>query len=100
MQPQFFQYYNRVQTVRGSFGTLPPWARSIVLIFALPGIVLASLSLILFLISISVLLLLTVPVYRAMQAVAGRAGSDDRLISVPDGDASPGAKPVQVRIVE
>jgi hypothetical protein len=65
------RYYSRFQTVRGGFNTLPPLARSIVSIFALPGIALLLLSIALGLCSIFVLLLLTVPVYRVLQAVFG-----------------------------
>jgi hypothetical protein len=67
------QYFNfsRFQTARGGFNTLPPLARSVVTIFALPGIALLLLSIALGLCSIFVLLLLTVPVYRVLQAVFG-----------------------------
>ena len=64
-------YFSRFQTARGGFGSLPPLARSVVTLFALPGIVLLVLSILLALVSISVLLLLTVPVYRVLQAVFG-----------------------------
>ena len=65
------QYYTRFQSARGSFGSLPPFARSIVALFAFPGIVLLLLSILMGLVSIFVLLLLTVPVYRVLQAVFG-----------------------------
>jgi len=64
-------YFARFQTARGGFGSLPPFARSMVTLFALPGIVLLLLSILLGIVSIFVLLLLTVPVYRVLQAVFG-----------------------------
>jgi hypothetical protein len=66
-----FQYYSRFQSARGSLVSLPPFARSIVMLFAIPGIVLLLLSFVAGLVSIFVLLLLTVPVYRVLQAVVG-----------------------------
>jgi hypothetical protein len=49
---------------------LPGWARLIVLFFALPGICLIGLSLLMFAASIATLLLLTVPVYVLLRRVA------------------------------
>ena len=64
-------YYSRFQTARGGWSTLPPLARSIVAIFALPGIALLLLSFALALCSIFILLLLTAPVYQVLKAVFG-----------------------------
>ena len=47
----------------------PPWARSILFLLALPGIVLIALSFLALLVSILALLLLTVPAYRLLNAV-------------------------------
>jgi hypothetical protein len=69
--PDVFQYYTRFASARGGLGGLPFWARGIVAIFALPGIVLLGLSLLAGLGSIFVLLLLTVPVYRVLQGIVG-----------------------------
>jgi hypothetical protein len=66
-----FRYYTQFQSARGSLGSLPPFAQSLVMLFALPGIVLLLLSIVMGLVSIFVLLLLTVPVYRVLQAVVG-----------------------------
>jgi len=103
--PDFFQYYGRFQNVRGGFGSLPPWARSIVTIFALPGLILAGLSLVLLSVSILALFLLTVPVYGLLRRIAGTgvpAGSPaiPTVSSMFETDPSPGRKPVQVRVVE
>ncbi len=65
------RYFTQFQTARGGFNTLPSFARRIVAIFALPGIALLVLSIAMALCSIFVLLLLTVPVYRVLQAVFG-----------------------------
>ena len=103
IMPAFYQYFDRIQTVRGGFGSLPPWARSIVGFFALPGILLAVLSLLLFLVSILALLLLTVPVYRLLQVVTGSrsAAVDSQPAgSLFDPQGSPGRKQVDVRVVE
>ena len=116
--PDVFQYYGRFQNVRGQFGTLPPWARTVVGVFAIPGILLAGLSLVLFLVSILALFLLTAPVYRLLQVITG-GGSI--VAAGPRGPESPigggiwsgmrsgpssgtnesrGRKSVQVRVVE
>jgi hypothetical protein len=95
--PDFFQYYGRAKSFRGSFGSLPPWARSIVGVFAIPGILLACLSLLAFIVSILALLLLTVPVYRILQAVTGGGRS---MTAPSDPEPSPGRKQVDVRVVE
>ena len=53
---------------RGRIGGLPAWARRWSSLAALPGIVLVALSILAFLVSLLALLLLTVPVYRLLQA--------------------------------
>jgi hypothetical protein len=68
---RLWTYYGNFQSVRGRFGGLPQWARGLVFLAALPGIALAVLSILAFLVSILALLLLTVPVYRLMQVVTG-----------------------------
>ena len=95
-----FQQVGRFQTLRGDFGGLPSWARLVVFIAALPGIVLGVLSVILFLVTILVLLLLTVPVYRLLRLVclAGRS-EQDVTVTVVRSD-SPGSRPVDVKVIE
>jgi hypothetical protein len=110
-----FQYYTRFQSARGGFGSLPPLARSIVTLFALPGIILLGLSILSGLVSIFVLLLLTVPVYRVLQAVfggrqpmAGPSVPENPFASffgqMPEGVAgsteSPGRKQVDAKITD
>jgi hypothetical protein len=100
---EFFRYYSSFQNLRGGFGGVPSWARFIVGIFAIPGIVLAGLSLVLFIVSILALLLLTLPVYRLLQIVTGgRVKTPEPNLggSLFDPQASPGRKQVDVRVVE
>jgi hypothetical protein len=70
MQPSA-RYFAQFRTVGGRWGSLPAFPRFIVSIFALPGIVLLLLSILLGIVSIFVLLLLTVPVYRLLAGVFG-----------------------------
>jgi len=72
---RLWTYYGNFQRVRGGFGGLPQWARGLVFLAALPGIALAFLSILAFVVSILALLLLTVPVYRLMQVVTGSGSS-------------------------
>ena len=111
-----FQYYTRFQSARSSMGSLPPFARSIVMLFALPGIICLLLSILAGLVSIFVLLLLTVPVYQVLQAVVGgrQPASEARMPEnpfvtslfghMPGGVAesmeSPGIKQVEARIID
>jgi hypothetical protein len=95
-------YYGQFQGVRGRFGGMPPWARGIVSIFAIPGIVLLGLSLLAVLISILALLLLTVPVYRLLSAMTS-AEPDSPVSSAETNDVfqpSPGRRHIDVKIVE
>jgi len=84
---RLWTYYGNFQSVRGRFGGLPQWARGLVFLAALPGILLAILSLIAFLVSILALLLLTVPVYRLMQVVTGSGSSSP----ISEGESSTGS---------
>ena len=71
---RFRTYYGSFQSVRGRIGGLPEWAKGLVFLAALPGIALAALSILAFLVSILALLLLTVPVYRLLQVLTGTGG--------------------------
>jgi hypothetical protein len=70
----FYQFDTRWKNVRGGWGSLPAPARFIVGLFALPGILLAILSLVLFAVSMLALLVLTVPVYRLLSRLSSGAG--------------------------
>lgn len=103
---RLWQFYGNVQSARGRIGGLPGWARTLIFIAALPGIVLIALSILALLVSILSLLLLTVPLYRVLRAVAGTGASRDRLspeaeVALFPGDlTSPGRKKVDVTIIE
>jgi hypothetical protein len=81
----FYQFDGRFRSVRGGWGALPAPARAIVAIFAVPGILLAILSLLLFAVSMLALLVLTVPVYRLLRRLtmgnsfAGQTAVDQRV---------------------
>lgn len=105
----FRSAHGRWSSVRGGIGQMPGPARFLIGIAALPGIVLAVLSLLLFLVSILALLLLTVPMYRIVQAVTGNRASGmpaggsiatqgDDVFDVTE--PSPGRKQVDVRVVD
>ncbi len=78
---------------RFTFGVsqMPMWARGIMLIPLVPGIILVGLSLLLVLVSILALLLLTVPVYLLLKWITG-------VKAAPAGFSSRGAKRVQARV--
>ena len=111
---RLWTYYGNFQSVRGRFGGLPQWARAVVFLAALPGIALAALSILAFLVSILALLLLTVPLYRVLKALVGTSEpvssplgqqpiSPSDLFggfAAADDLTSPGRKKVDVTIVE
>ena len=94
---QFFQYYGKVQGVRGNLMGLPQWARAIVFVFAMPGIVLLSLSILAVVVSVVALLLLTVPVYVVLKNLTRRP--EPMEWSGPPADAAP-RRHVDVKIIE
>ena len=91
---EFTRYYGRFQGLRGNLTGLPAWARLIVGIFALPGLILLGLSILAFVVSLLALLLLTAPVYSALKSLTNRSSSSEMDVS------SPGAKHVDARILE
>jgi hypothetical protein len=114
--PNTTAYYARFQSARGRYGSLPPLARSIVAVFAIPGIALLLLSILLGLVSIFILLLLTVPVYQVLKAVfgsrqptAGSAMPVNPFVSsffgqmpgsVNESVSSPGVKQVDAKVID
>ena len=102
---KLFEYYRRIQGVRGQVLGLPGWARSLIFVAALPGIALIALSILALLVSILALLLLTVPLYRVLKALVGTAAIDqptrESEVTLFPGDlTSPGRKKVDVTIIE
>jgi hypothetical protein len=99
------EYTTRFQDARTRLTGLPAWARGIVLLAALPGLLLASLSILGFLVSIAALLLLAVPAYRLMRVVtgAGRPGATPPGgVIVEQGGAydGPGRKRVEATVID
>ena len=104
-----FEYYTRFQGLRGRIIELPGWARGLIFVAALPGVALIALSLLALLVSILALLLLTVPLYRMLQALVGRPVEAQRVptsqsdvFGMPAADdlTSPGRKKVDVTIID
>src|SRR5215213_1141256 len=103
---QFLNYYGRFQGVKGRVTGLPFIARLLLVIVALPGLILLGLSIVAFIVSLSALLLLTVPVYRLMSAVflppiASQQGAwaEPEFVS-PVSTGPTGRRHVEVKIVD
>ena len=93
------EYYGRWNDVRGQLTGLPQWARFLVGVAAIPGVVLLLLSIFAFAVSVLALLLLTVPVYAMLRRLTSGSGppvQDERV----QGEPSPGVKRVEATIVE
>ncbi len=99
---RFVNYYGQFQGFRGQFGGLPPWARTIVGIAAIPGVVLLALSLLAVLVSILALLLLTVPAYRLLSAVTsgGSVRSPEARQEPEPYMPSSGRRHVDVKVID
>ena len=104
---QIVNYFGRFQTVKGRVTGLPFIARLILVIFALPGLILLGLSIVAFIVSLSALLLLTVPVYRLLSAVflpqvkpQQGAWADGSEFVSPVSPGPSGRRHVEVKIVE
>jgi hypothetical protein len=83
--------YRRVQG-------LPAWARLVVFLAAVPGIVLVLLSVVVFIVSILALFLLTIPVYRALALVTGVGGNRSEQEGAVGAEV--GRRQVNVRVIE
>ena len=98
------EYTTRFQGARTSFGGLPSWARAVVLLAALPGLVLIALSILAFLVSVLALLLLAVPAYRLMKLLTGSGRPDEASdgVIVEQGNVyvSPGRKRVEATVID
>jgi hypothetical protein len=106
-----FGYYGRFQRARSDFGGLPTWARFILLLTALPGILLGVLSILLIVVSIVALLLLTVPAYGLLRRLTHSGTSPDGIEQAeagtvvvesvePGGFGQPGRKRVDSTVVD
>ena len=92
---RLLNYYGQWQGFRGRITQLPAWARLLITLAALPGIVLIALSILAFLVSLLALLLLTVPLYRLLSAAFGIEGRPVAT-PVPGGVAEEIADPAGV----
>src|SRR5687768_3850583 len=104
---KILEYYGRFQGMRGQLIALPGWARGLIFIAALPGVLLIALSILALLVSILALLLLTVPLYRVLNALVGKPVEPQQPTSPsevfgfdPADLTSPGRKKVDVTIIE
>ncbi len=101
---QFVRYYGRFQDAKGRMTGLPFPARLVLVICALPGLVLLGLSIIAFLVSLSALLLLTVPAYRLLSTLFQRSPQQQGTWAEPEFlnpvSPAPGRRHVEVTIVE
>jgi len=73
---RLFTYYGRFQGARSSVLGLPAWARAVLTIVAVPGIVAVALSFVAIIVSLLALLAVTVPVYGLLRAMTGGGRSD------------------------
>jgi hypothetical protein len=71
---RLLEYYGRWQTVKGGVQQLPGWARFMIAVAAIPGVVLIALSILAFLVSILALLILTVPTLRLVRLISRLTG--------------------------
>lgn len=92
------QLFGRFQGLTQDLKRLPGWARFLVGIVALPGILAMLLSILAFLVSLLALFVMTVPVYRLVCRLAGVPSSGSvstsRWGSPPYAEGSPVAGPV------
>ena len=100
------EYYTRFQSVRSRLTGLPGWARFLIFLASLPGVVLIALSILAFLVSLLALLLLTVPLYRLLKLITG-VEDENRAVAAPtDGSGfgldfgSPGRKRVDATVTD
>lgn len=88
-------YYARVSNVRGDLSGLPPWARAVFITVTLPGVVLVALSIVLFVVSLFVLLLIAVPAYMVLRTAA-RGGGEVASAWIEEADPNRQTKKVDV----
>ncbi len=82
---RFASYYARFHAARGDLTGLPPWARTVFLAVAVPGILLVALSILALAASVVALLFLAVPAYLLLRTVT-QARADDQTALVQDPD--------------
>jgi hypothetical protein len=92
---QYTRYFGHFRDFRFGFGGLPPWARTIVGIAALPGLILLGLSILAIIVSLSALLLLTVPVYSVLRHLTW-----SRTQQAPHNTPLGGVRRVEATVIE
>ena len=83
---RLLQYFGKFQSAKGALTGLPGWAKGIVFILAIPGLILILLSIAAFLVSMLALFLLTIPAYRCLRWVTGSSATTGREQFVPAED--------------
>ena len=83
---RLLQYFGKFQSAKGALTGLPGWAKGIVFILAVPGLILILLSIAAFLVSMLALFLLTIPAYRCLRWITGASNSTTREQFVPADD--------------
>ena len=92
------EYVTRLEGVRGRLTGLPAWARSLLFLASLPGVLLIALSILAVLVSLLALLLLTVPLYRLLRLVTG---AGERAAEAGEAEfGSPGRKRVEATVTD
>ena len=98
------EYYSQFKGVRSRVTGLPPWARFVLFLASLPGVVLIALSILAFLVSLLALLLLTVPLLRLLKLITGTedAAVESRPVAASAGFdfGSPGRKRVEATVTD
>jgi hypothetical protein len=89
-----FEYQGKINVVRGNLLGLPQWARGILFLVALPGMLAVALSFVLVVCSLAALLLVTVPVYSILRMLT--APPQARRADIE----SSGSRHVDVKIIE
>ena len=105
---RLLNYYGQWQGFRGRMSQLPSWARLLITLAALPGIVLIALSILAFLVSLLALLLLTVPAYSLLRRLTGGSPAVQTPVAAnpfgvtfgPPVDVPSGTKRVDSTVVE
>jgi hypothetical protein len=97
-----FEYFGQYQSLSGRYGRFPGWAKTIVAIFALPGLLLVALSIVALLVSILALLLLAAPVYLLLSRLTGGGATTIGIVSPMDAalGAEGSRRHVDVKVVE
>jgi hypothetical protein len=92
---RFSAYVGRFDGLRGKVGGLPGWAKVVVFVFSIPGLILAALSITLFLISILALLVLAAPVYNLLRGMTGGGQVPAEMMDEPAD-----RRPASARVIE